>query len=103
MLHPSFQKKLPNVIDLFKSHKISRAFAFGSVLTHNFTEKSDVDIIISFKDGLEPLEKGELMWDLQFALEDMLHREIDLIQETTPRNPYFIKELNETKMLIYGQ
>ena len=43
------------------------------------------------------------MWDLQFEIEDTFARKVDLLQETTPKNPYFIKELQETKQLIYEQ
>ena len=103
MLHPVFQSQLPLINKLLKEHKIKRAYAFGSVVSNNFNDKSDIDLLINFEEGLDPIERGELMWQLQFALEDNLNREVDLIQEKTPRNPYFIKELNETKELIYGQ
>jgi predicted nucleotidyltransferase len=35
-------------------------------------------------------------------LEDHLKRPVDLITETSLKNPYFIEEVNETKMKIYG-
>ena len=103
MLHPIFQSQLPLVNKLLRDHKIKSAYAFGSVVSNKFNDKSDIDLLINFEEGLDPLERGELMWQLQFALEDNLHRDVDLIQEKTPKNPYFIKELNETKELIYGQ
>ena len=89
------------VVLLYQFHKIRNAYLFGSAATDGFNEKSDIDLLINFEDGLEPLERGELMWDLQFALEDTLHREVDLLTEGSLKNPYFIKELNETKQLIY--
>ena len=101
MLHPLFQKQLPVVIGLLKQHKIKNAYVFGSAVTDKFNDKSDIDLLINFQEGIDYLERGELMWDLQFALEDNLHREIDLIQEKSLHKPYFIKELNETKVLIY--
>lgn len=104
MIHPKFQPHLPVIIDLFKKHSIKSAYFFGSVLTDKFNEESDLDILINFKPEVtDPLQKGELMWDLQFAIEDTFHRKVDLLQETTPKNPYFIKELQETKELIYEQ
>ena len=101
MLHPSFQQQLPIVIGLLKQYKIKNAYVFGSAVTDKFNDKSDVDLLINFQEGIDYLERGELMWNLQFALEDTLHREIDLIQEKSLHKPYFIKELNETKVLIY--
>jgi len=75
MLHPSFQQQLPIVINLLKQHKIKNAYVFGSAATDKFNDKSDVDLIVNFQEGLDPLERGELLWSLQFALEDNLHRE----------------------------
>ena len=89
-------------IALLKQHKIARAFAFGSVTTNNFNEHSDVDLLISFVDGLDPLEAGEHWWNLHDSLRELLNREIDLVTERSLKNPYFIKELNQTKLPIYG-
>lgn len=57
---------------------------------------------MNFKDGLEPLERGKLWWDLHDSLRDSLKREVDLLSERALKDPYFIKELNETKVKIYG-
>lgn len=102
MLHPTFQKELPQIIQLFKKHKIKNAFAFGSVVTDNFNLNSDVDLIINFQDNLDPVTAGEHWWNLHDELRELLHREIDLVTERSLKNPYFIKELNQTRFPIYG-
>jgi len=94
---------LPLIISLFEKHKIKDAYLFGSAITDKFDEeKSDVDFLVNFIDGIDPLEKGELLWNLRFSLEDNLNRPIDLITETSLKNPYFIEEVNEKKLKIYG-
>jgi uncharacterized protein len=95
--------KKENMINLLKKHKIVKAYVFGSVTTSNFNENSDIDFLISFQQGLDPLEKGELWWSLHDSLRELFNREIDLITENTLKNPYFIEEINNTKQLIYGQ
>jgi predicted nucleotidyltransferase len=102
MINTSLKPHLPLIISLFEKHKIKDAYLFGSALTDKFDENSDVDFLVNFNDDLDPLEKGELMWNLRFSLEDNLNRTIDLITETSLKNPYFIEELNETKQKIYG-
>ena len=102
MLHPLLQRQLPMIIELFKKHKIKNAYAFGSVVTDKFNEKSDIDLLVNLQDGLDPVVAGGHLWDLQDELREMLHREIDLLTERSLKNPYFIKELNETKLSIYG-
>jgi uncharacterized protein len=102
MLNPTFQKNyLAIVVDLLSKHKIKNAYIFGSAVTERFNDKSDIDLLINFDEGLDPLERGELIWSLQFALEDNLNREIDLLTEPSLRNPYFIQSINQNKQLIY--
>ena len=103
MIHSSIQAYLPQVIELFVKHKIRSAYVFGSVLTDNFNKQSDVDFLVNLLDGLDPVDAGEHLWDLEFELSDLLHRKIDLLTERSLKNPYFIKELNKTKVPIYGK
>ena len=100
MLNPEFKKKLPEVIDLLKKHQIKKAFVFGSVITDRFKDDSDIDFLIHFEDGIDPLAAGEHWWNLHDELRDLLHREVDLVTERSLRNPYFIEELNKTKHSI---
>ncbi|RIH62956.1 nucleotidyltransferase domain-containing protein [Mariniphaga sediminis] len=85
----------------FEMHKIERAFIFGSAVTGEFNEESDLDFLVRFQPDLDPLEKGELWWNLHDKLRDFFNREIDIVTENSLKNPYFIEELNETKELIY--
>lgn len=100
---PLISSKINEIRQLFKSHKIEKAYVFGSAVTGGFNENSDLDFLIKFSSGLNPLEKGELWWNLHDTLRILFNREIDIITENSLKNPYFIKELNETKELIYGE
>lgn len=101
MLQPIFSTHLTEVIYLLEQHKVKRAYAFGSVCTENFNNKSDIDILIDFEDGSDPLVYGESYWILSEKLEEIFHRPVDLIIEKSLRNPYFIKVINKTKTLFY--
>jgi len=86
----------------FEQHKIEKAYVFGSAVSDNFNKKSDIDFLIKFKPNIPPLERGELWWNLHDTLRAYFKREVDIVTETSLKNPYFIKELNRTKELIYG-
>ena len=103
MLHPFLNEKLPEIKKMFKEHHVKSAYAFGSVVTENFNEKSDVDLIVNIDENLEPAERGEMMWNLWDKLEDALKRKVDIVSEKSLRNPFFIEELNEKKVFLYGQ
>jgi predicted nucleotidyltransferase len=94
-------QKLPEIKGIMQQHKIKRAYAFGSVCTDAFNADSDVDFIVKFEDGLEPLEYTEHYFGAIHALESLLKRSVDFVAEETMQNPYFIKVVNKTKTLIY--
>jgi len=77
-------------------------YAFGSVLTDRFSEDSDVDFLYTFKNDVPVLEIADHYFNLQDDLEKTLHRSVDLVSEKNLKNPYFIKNVNATKQLIYG-
>lgn len=93
--------RLPEVISLMKNHKVKKAYAFGSVVNQNFNANSDIDLLVAFEDNLDPVEYGELYFDLAEKLELLLQRHIDLITEPSLKNPYFIKSVNEAKFALY--
>jgi predicted nucleotidyltransferase len=98
----SISNKIKLLKPIFQLHKVEKAYLFGSVTTANFTEQSDIDLLITFQKNIAPLEKGELWWSLYDSLKLHFNREIDLVTESSLKNPYFIEEINNTKQLIYG-
>jgi len=103
MINAQLEPFLQDFNILFRDNQINKAYLFGSAVTDNFNTDSDLDLIITFQPQVtDPLTKGDLMWKLQFAIEDLTKRKVDIFQESSLKNPYFIKEVNETKELIYG-
>ena len=102
MIHSSIQAFMPQVIKLLKKHKIKNAYLFGSAVTDRFDEKSDIDFLVTLQEGLDPVDAGGHLWDLEYDLKNLLHRDIDLLTERSLKNPYFITEINATKEPIYG-
>jgi uncharacterized protein len=98
----SLSNKIRLLNPIFQRHKVEKAYLFGSATTPDFSAQSDIDLLITFQKDIEPLEKGELWWSLYDALRLHFNREIDLVTESSLKNPYFIEEVNNTKQLIYG-
>ena len=90
-----------DIIELCKTHKVKSLYAFGSVLSDKFNNESDVDLIVDFQQ-LDVLDYGDNYYDLKFSLENILNRNIDLLEQKALKNPYFINTLNLNKKLIYG-
>lgn len=92
---------ISEISQLCKQHKVNYLYAFGSVLTENFNENSDIDLIVDFQQI--PIENyADNYFDFKFSLQDILKRPIDLLEEKAIKNPYFLDSINRSKQLIYG-
>ena len=87
---------------LCAEHHVKNLFAFGSVCTDQFNDRSDIDLLISF----QPMDYGDYA-DTYFLLaekfEKLFRRPVDLVTDKSLSNPYFIDSVNKTKTLLYGQ
>ncbi len=91
-----------DIIKLCKTHKVKSLYAFGSVLTENFNNESDIDFIVDFS-NIEVEDYADNYFDLKFSLQDILKRPVDLLEEKAIKNPYFRQSLNQQRKLVYGQ
>ena len=89
------------ISELCASHKVKHLYAFGSVLTADFNNDSDIDLIVDFKD-IEVKDYADNYFDLKFALQDIFNRPIDLLESQAIKNPYFKKVVDQNKQLVYG-
>lgn len=87
---------------LCKQYKVKTLSAFGSVTREDFRSDSDIDFVVDFEEN-DPFKYTDLYFQLKEKLEKLLKRPVDLIEERGVKNRYFRKELDATKILIYGQ
>ena len=87
---------------LCRKYKVRKLYAFGSILTPRFNEQSDVDILVDFNSEIDHNNYADNYFDFYEALKALFERDVDLVDETSVKNPYFKEELEETKYLIYG-
>ncbi len=90
-----------DIKDLCLTNKVKTLYVFGSVLTNNFTEKSDIDLVVDI-DVEDPLEYADFYFNLKFSLQDLLKRQIDLLENKAIRNPYIKENIERSKSLIYA-
>ncbi len=101
-MNPLLKDNLAQLKTIFQAHKLEKVYVFGLIVSEKFGKDSDIDFLILFQNDIEPLEKGELWWSLYDTLKAFFKREVDLITESSLKNPYFIQEINRTKELVYG-
>ena len=99
---PNFlANKLGAVQALARAHHVQTLEVFGSVLTGRFGEESDVDLLVKFA-PLKPVEYSHHYFALKHGLEDLLGRNVDLLEVETLDNPYFLNAIRPERTLIYA-
>jgi len=93
--------KLDKLKDICKEHHVKELFAFGSVCTSNFNEKSDIDLLVTFY-SMDFGDYADNYFSLIEKFEKLFKRKIDLITNKSLSNPYFIKSLEKTKTELYA-
>ena len=96
------EKHINRIHQLCREYKVKTLSAFGSVVREDFTENSDIDLVVDFEEK-DPFLYFDLYYQLKEKLESLFERQVDLIEERGIKNRFFKKELEETKILIYEQ
>lgn len=82
-------------------YKVRTLYVFGSVLTDQFSKKSDIDLVVDI-DSTDPFDYADSYFNLKFALQDLFKRKIDLLENKAIKNQYIRENIEQSKMLIYG-
>lgn len=97
------ETNIQRILELCKCYKVKSLYVFGSILTSRFRKDSDVDFLVKFdKEKISLDEYADNYFDFQFALEDIFNRKVDLVCDDAIKNPYFRREVDAKKKLIYG-
>lgn len=70
--------------ELMSKYGVSSLGLFGSIVRDDFTDQSDIDIVVSF---IEPI--GVEFIDLADELEEKLNRKVDLVSRNGIKQRYY--------------
>jgi uncharacterized protein len=94
-------QNINQIVQLCKTNKVRSLFAFGSVITDKFRPDSDIDLVVDIDDN-DPISYSDKYFNLKFQLEEILKRQIDLLEQKAIRNEFLKSEIERTKVQIYG-
>jgi len=86
---------------LCQKHKVEKLYLFGSATNDDFTENSDIDLLVRFN----PIELSgyfENYTTFKQKLTQLFKREVDLVEEQALKNPILINAIHKNRELIYG-
>lgn len=97
------EQNLEPIRDLCRRFGVSRLEVFGSAADGTFDPaRSDVDFLVEF---LPDYDLGPWLvhyHELADALKNLLGRSVDLVMAGAPVNPFFLRELNRTRTVLYA-
>ncbi len=85
-----------------RERSVTKLHTFGSVNNENFQKKSDVDLLVEFGE-IDVEEYADNYFEMCDDQEKVLNRKVDLLTTKSVKNPYFRKELDQTREQIFGE
>ena len=82
-------------------HNVEQLYAFGSILTNKFNNKSDIDLLVQFA-SVDLKDYFDNYMNFKEKVESLFNRPVDIIENQAVKNPIFRKVLDREKRLIYG-
>ena len=101
-MHPIIKNQLNAIKDLCKQYKVKSLYSFGSVNTSTFNEKSDIDLLIDFEPDISIEDYTDNFFSLREKFSNLFKRDIDLVTRRSLSNPFFIQNVEQSKLLIFG-
>ena len=95
------ENNIDRIKDLCVRHKVSRLFLFGSILSDKFKKNSDIDFLVDFSE-VDIYDYADNYFSLKKSLENLLKRQIDLLENKAIKNPYLRQSIDSSKIIIYG-
>jgi predicted nucleotidyltransferase len=89
------------IMTLCSSLNVKELYLFGSALSVKYSADSDIDLLVNFK-NLSPSDYTKNYFALKFSLEELLGKEIDLLEQKSLSNPYLKSEIDSKKQLLYA-
>ncbi len=101
-MNTAIQTRHDELAELCRRYHVKQLELFGSATGDTFDpDKSDIDFLVEFE-PCNPSDHYERYFGLVEALEALLERPVDLVETHVITNPYFLRQVNETRALIYG-
>ena len=93
-IHDLRSKYRDKILEAAQICKVEEIKVFGSILRDDFTEKSDIDFLVKMKPN-----SGFAIGGLQWRLEEILGKRVDIVSEKSLHHLIKDQILNEAKNL----
>jgi predicted nucleotidyltransferase len=89
-----------NVVILCRKYFITELSVFGSSIRDDFSQNSDIDILVSF-DINSKITLFDIM-ELEKEMAQLLNRDVDIVEKESLKNPIRKNKILSTREIIYA-
>jgi hypothetical protein len=93
---------VPELKTVCERYGVKELYAFGSVVTGEMNDHSDLDFIVRFDESAPKRGAFDRFMGLMDDLATLYRRRVDLLTLKPFRNPVFQAEVDRTKVLLYA-
>ena len=101
-MHPAISQHRSGIFAICQRYRISRLEVFGSAARAGDFDpaSSDADFLVEFAPDVHPgLDE---FFGAKTALEQLLGRNVDLVEPGAVRNPYVLASINRNRESVYA-
>ena len=100
---PVLEEKRGALAAVCRRYDVVRLEVFGSASSGDFEPgRSDIDLLVEFRLDADLGPWLALYFDLKRDLEELLACKVDLVMRRALENPYFAREVDRTRRLLYA-
>ncbi|GHV90937.1 hypothetical protein AGMMS50268_14400 [Spirochaetia bacterium] len=92
--------KFDDIVHLCKKYYINELSIFGSSIRDDFTNDSDIDILVSF-DANSRITLFDIM-NLEKEFSQLVNRKVDIVEKEALKNPIRKNKILSTREIIYA-
>ena len=101
-MNPLIEERREQLEELCRRYGVQRLEVFGSAAGDRFDlQRSELDFLVVFT-PTAAAEHGGRYFGLLEALQDLFARDIDLIELSAIRNPYFRQGIESSRTVVYA-
>jgi len=101
-MQPIITENREKIAELCRTHHVRRLSVFGSAVRDDFDPtRSDVDFLVEFE-PLGEMEYAPNYFSLLRSFDTVFGRQVDLLTETSIRNPYLRRAIDGEKVALYA-
>jgi predicted nucleotidyltransferase len=99
---PILSEQLEAIRRICRLRNVLRLEVFGSAVSDRFDmERSDLDLLVEFA-PLPPTDHADAYFGLLEDLQDLLQRDVDLVEAQAIDNPYFKRTVDAQRKVLYA-